>query len=136
MRTKYARFINSIYADWLDFCTARGKTMLSFELSAVDIALLVAVIILFVLHLAGRPEASRKESRLELSAEKKRKPLLVKKEADNIQKSETTSSRQPNVGSQNCAHEFGYLKDLPRNTPVPNECFGCPRVMQCLFPSE
>jgi hypothetical protein len=22
---------------------------------------------------------------------------------------------------------------LPKNTPIPDECFGCPKILQCLF---
>jgi len=38
-------------------------------------------------------------------------------------------------GSQDCAHHFGYLKTLPRNTPIPDECFGCTRIMECFMQS-
>ena len=35
---------------------------------------------------------------------------------------------------QNCVYDFGYLRrSLPKNTSVPDECFGCPKAMQCLF---
>ena len=37
---------------------------------------------------------------------------------------------------KDCIHFYGYLHSLPKNTPIPDECFGCPRVMQCLFPNE
>jgi len=33
---------------------------------------------------------------------------------------------------EGCAHKFGYLKNLPKNTPIPDECFGCPRIVDCL----
>jgi len=33
---------------------------------------------------------------------------------------------------EGCPHKFGYLKNLPRNTPIPDECFGCPKVVECL----
>jgi len=33
---------------------------------------------------------------------------------------------------EGCPHNFGYLKDLPKNTPIPDECFGCPKVIECL----
>jgi hypothetical protein len=110
--------------------------MLSFDLSAIDIVLLVAVLILFLLHISKKPGASRTESGFESNLDKKRKIPLIKKENSHVKKPKTSSPTQPNAESQNCAHEFGYLKDLPRNTPVPDECFGCPKVMQCLFPKE
>lgn len=33
---------------------------------------------------------------------------------------------------KDCLHEFGYLHGLPRNTPIPGECFGCQRIVDCL----
>ena len=38
-------------------------------------------------------------------------------------------------GSPECAHHFGYLKTLPKNTPIPDECFGCTRIMECFMQS-
>lgn len=35
-----------------------------------------------------------------------------------------------------CVHEFGYLRTVPKNTPIPDECFGCPRILECLIPSK
>jgi hypothetical protein len=112
------------------------KPMLSFDLSAIDIVLLVAVLILFLLYVTRKPGASRTETGLKSNIERKRKLPLIKKENSRVNKPKTPSPTQPNAESQNCAHEFGYLKDLPRNTPVPDECFGCPKVMQCLSPKE
>lgn len=31
-----------------------------------------------------------------------------------------------------CLHKYGYLKGLPKNRPIPNECFGCSRIVECL----
>jgi len=109
--------------------------MLSFDLSAIDIVLLVAVLILFSLYVARKPGAPRTESGSKSSIERERKLPSFKKEGPSNQKSKTASSTQPDKGLQNCAHEFGYLKNLSRNTPVPDECFGCPKAMQCLFPA-
>jgi len=109
--------------------------MLSFDLSAIDIVLLVAVLILFSLYVTRKPGAPRTESGFKSSIERERKLPLSKKENPSNQKSKTASSTQPDKVFQNCEHEFGYLKNLLRNTPVPDECFGCPKVMQCLFPA-
>jgi hypothetical protein len=38
-------------------------------------------------------------------------------------------------GSPECAHYFGYLRTLPKNTPIPDECFGCTRIMECFMQS-
>lgn len=31
-----------------------------------------------------------------------------------------------------CAHHFGYLRTLPKNTPIPSECLGCRQVVDCM----
>lgn len=41
-----------------------------------------------------------------------------------------------NSDFEGCAHKFGYLKSLPKNTPIPDKCFGCPKIIQCLMPSK
>jgi type IV secretory pathway VirB10-like protein len=37
---------------------------------------------------------------------------------------------------EGCTHKFGYLKSLPKNTPLPDECFGCPQILECLMRSK
>lgn len=32
-----------------------------------------------------------------------------------------------------CQHYFGYLKKLPKNASIPDECLTCERITQCLF---
>ena len=35
-----------------------------------------------------------------------------------------------------CPFKFGYLKSLPKNKPIPDECFGCPQILECAALSE
>jgi len=30
-----------------------------------------------------------------------------------------------------CKHQFGYLRTLPKDTPIPDECFSCDRIIAC-----
>jgi hypothetical protein len=34
--------------------------------------------------------------------------------------------------TQECAHFFGYLSGYPLNEPIPDECFGCPKAIDCM----
>jgi len=34
--------------------------------------------------------------------------------------------------TKDCLHHFGYLSGLPKNTPIPGECFGCQKIVDCL----
>jgi hypothetical protein len=31
-----------------------------------------------------------------------------------------------------CLHHFGYLSELPKNSSIPEECFFCPKVVNCI----
>jgi len=31
-----------------------------------------------------------------------------------------------------CKFELGYLKKLPKNKPIPDECCGCPKILECI----
>jgi hypothetical protein len=42
-------------------------------------------------------------------------------------KAELTPTRK------DCIHFYGYLHSLPKNTPIPDECFGCSKIVDCLI---
>jgi hypothetical protein len=35
-----------------------------------------------------------------------------------------------------CPHHFRYLGEHPKNTPIPNECLTCVKIMECLEGAE
>jgi len=107
--------------------------LLSFELSAIDIALVIAVVVLFLLFLSQRRGQPTTESELPMIRQEKpsEKPKVQVKSVQ-----EKISKTQDSTDSRECVHHFGYLKDLPKGTPVPDECFGCKKILRCLFPSE
>jgi hypothetical protein len=39
--------------------------------------------------------------------------------------------RQKKENAHECQHQFGYLQTLPRNTPIPDECLCCDRIVEC-----
>lgn len=44
----------------------------------------------------------------------------------------TLSSKHNSKSSDRCPHHFGFLGGLPKNTPIPEECFGCQKIVDCL----
>ncbi len=34
--------------------------------------------------------------------------------------------------AKKCSHFFGYVRTLPKNTPIPDECLWCPSIVDCL----
>jgi len=102
------------------------ESMLSFDLSVIDIVLAIAVIVLLLLFISqrqGRPAES--------DSIKGHRTLLAKGGRTAI----VTQNRESGTFSSDsvrCAHHLGYLRDHPSNTPIPDECFGCQDVMRCL----
>lgn len=43
---------------------------------------------------------------------------------------EKTDEKKP-AEEAKCKHELGYLKTLPKNTPIPNECLSCRKIIEC-----
>jgi len=59
---------------------------------------------------------------LEIGDEKPSKPI----EKPKMQEKKTPPS------SRDCPHFFGYVRSLPKNTAIPDECLGCPWIVECL----
>jgi hypothetical protein len=58
--------------------------------------------------------------------------ILIKKGINkkNIIKEERFFSDEVNI--RNCPARFGFLKKIPRGSVVPEECYVCPRLIECL----
>lgn len=57
-------------------------------------------------------------------------------EAPRIPKEEhppTISSKQMEAKPSGCPKFFGYLKRIPKNASLPDECFRCPKMVECLY---
>lgn len=53
--------------------------------------------------------------------------IQTKQETPAPAKTESASSKR------DCIHQFGYLRTLPKNKPIPQECFGCTKIVECLI---
>jgi len=107
--------------------------MLSFDISAIDVVLLVAMFVLLLLLVTQRKSQSVAEPRLGINTQEK---LSGEPEVSGEIPVESRLSKQSVDGFRGCVHQFGHLRSIPKNTPVPNECFGCPKVMRCMFNNE
>lgn len=72
-------------------------------------------------------KTSKPETSIE-SMETSEKPTVVK----GIQKPPTDSPKSLQVRPPECSHFFGYLRKIPRNTSISDECFSCPKMVECL----
>ena len=109
--------------------------MLSFELSVIDVVLIIAVVILLSFHLTRTPKGSKVKSKSsvekERSLEKGKMKSLVSKT------SKAKSSLAEEESPVKCSHHFGYLSSVPKGeASIPDECYSCSRMMRCLFSRE
>jgi hypothetical protein len=52
----------------------------------------------------------------------------VREEQGYEERSHQRSEEEP---AFECKHQLGYLQTLPKNAPIPNECLGCDRIIEC-----
>ena len=116
--------------------------MLSFELSAMDLILAVAVIILLILYLTKSSAKPPVEEKLLVESDtSSREPVMeatlretaVAEAMIREEETERTVSSQlrSQIGSATCSFGFGYLRKLDKQASIPDECLGCPRIMEC-----
>ena len=127
--------------------------MFSFDVSAIDIVLVVAVIVLLFLYPAHKKtQASTTERSHTPIIEKPYVPIVEKSSAPIIEephveeekplqeehkvdfstiKSEDIAPKSSEIPLK-CVHTFGYLGNRSKNTLIPDECLGCPKVMRCI----
>lgn len=73
-----------------------------------------------------------------LVAEDTQKPLAEtpeRVEAQNFTEEEQppTTPSKLQARPAGCSHFLGYLKKFPKNTSIPDECFGCLKMIECLY---
>ncbi|MFQ5999213.1 MAG: hypothetical protein ACE5J6_00410 [Candidatus Bathyarchaeia archaeon] len=119
------------------------RVMFPFGLSLFDVGLmlimLIIIVVLVVLYLIvlvklepSTEERSNHISPNESQEEPVERPELVSPVHVKTEKTETSQEAR----SSGCPHHFGYLKEYPKNTPIPNECFTCTKIMECLLGAE
>jgi len=106
--------------------------MFPFELSPFGAGLMITVVVLVFLYLIVL---------IKLNSSKKGEEILKKDVSkQRMLKEETVGSverrEKEKTGVQYCPHYFGYLGEHPKNTPIPNECLTCTKIMECLSKVE
>jgi hypothetical protein len=106
--------------------------MLSFELSAIDIILVISVVVLFILYL--NKTSVGKHEKITLKKPTFRRPSLnlnTKKtkytNEINTEISEPVSQRD----FTECPRGFGNIKKLNSDNSVSERCLGCYKIMDC-----
>jgi DNA-directed RNA polymerase subunit RPC12/RpoP len=61
-------------------------------------------------------------------------PTEKREEKTPAQTIEPTKSTTTAESMGSCGHFFGYLKKREKQTPFPEECLTCAKMVECLFP--
>jgi hypothetical protein len=92
--------------------------------------LIIAMIPLYILILKKlRP--NQPLTRTATASNSNKHNFKTKKE-NNISERKTTKNTQPEKPEYVCYHDFGYLRTIPKKASIPNECLGCPKIVECL----
>jgi len=53
-----------------------------------------------------------------------------------VEKPQKLEEKKPSAGLKACQHYLGYVRTLPKSTPIPDECMWCSLIVKCLTGSE
>jgi len=101
--------------------------MLSFELSALDLILVIAVVLLLILYVT-RSSAEPPTQEKRFAGEKTPPKKLAEEDTRLLPHVQKDSSK--------CPYGFGYLKKLDKAAPIPDKCLSCSRIMECFGSNE
>jgi len=121
--------------------------MFPFELSLFGTGLMITVAVLVILYLVVlirlNPSAEGDRIPREPLTERRVKPAMHDEvEEETVEPIEGQETVPPvpveteKTGVRDCPHHFGYLGGHPKNTPIPNECLTCIKIMECLSKVE
>ena len=75
---------------------------------------------------------SQKEKRRK-TEEPQAEPAGKKEEKATKKEAKTEPSAKKESGSSGCPQSFGYLANRPPDTPIPQECLVCPKMVDCML---
>jgi len=161
IRSMYDEFIKAI-CGMPHSCSSEECVMFPFALSLFDSGLLIIVVILVLFYLIVliklkpstegektlKTKSLKQNIRKSFSTERQSNPVMPHETREEpVERFEATERPEstPTVSvetekpefsrnnhSSGCPHRFGYLKEHPKHTPIPNECLTCTRLMECL----
>jgi hypothetical protein len=95
--------------------------MLSFQLTAIDIILVIAVIVLIVLYWAKLSKIPDEQ--------------FFRRSTAKVASPEKIAS-DPQSGYAECPRGFGYIRKIGDDGSVSERCLGCYRIMECYSEQE
>lgn len=93
--------------------------------------------------ISGKPSAPLTQTSKPASPESQARPAITNPPSPRIENREIPrqnksvppppSKAELTPTRKDCIHFYGYLHSLPKNTPIPDECFGCVKIVDCLI---
>jgi len=82
-----------------------------------------------------RGEASEKTTQTTQTLRDSEKPSEPVKPKKIVEERQVPTAPKTHVRERpsGCLHFFGYLRNIPKNTLIPDECLGCSKMVECLY---
>ena len=96
--------------------------MISFEVSAIDIILIIAVFVLLILYMTKLSEKSPEK-------------ISFLPQVTKVAQQERLVSR-PQTDCFECPRGFGNIRNLSEDNSVSERCLGCYKIMECYSENE
>ena len=106
--------------------------MLSFELSAIDIILVISVIvllILFITKMSGRKHEEESLKSFTKMPARKHEESFRQTKVNNVAPERTVLAPQNDYTK--CPRGYGNIRKLGEDNSVSEKCLGCYRIMEC-----
>lgn len=101
--------------------------MLSFQLSAIDLVLVIAVVVLFILYLKKFSISFPEEKHFrKLAAQEVAKQELVSQES-----SQEKTKKNFRADGTKCPRGYGNIRKLNSNNSISDRCLGCYNIVEC-----
>jgi len=102
--------------------------MFPFEVNLLIGILIVAIIPTYILILKKLRPVLQKN----ISEQNSRKNHRKDEKRDDEAAKKSQKSGESAHSKSECTHQFGYLRTLPKNASLPDECIRCSRALECL----
>jgi len=94
---------------------------------------MIAIVVLLALYLTKSSAEPRAELEHPIKEEKTLEKPKVSVETQKPSEETVLTTDVEIENSAKCTHQFGYLRKLPKDASIPDECFTCSKYIKCAF---
>ena len=109
--------------------------MISFEVSAIDIILVIAVFVLLILYMTKLSEKSPEKTSFlpQVTKGAQQERFVSRPQTDYT---ESPPASRPRTDYNECPRGFGNIRKLGEDNSVSERCLGCYEIMECYSENE